>query len=150
MSKLWVLSTRPAGSGYAAISIYAAFTLILFWVQNVAWRGAESLHVKNEKYSFCETKNLIQICCSNIGICSTYFHKNLQYQISQKCDQWEPRWYMRTHGCTDVLTACYHFTRRECFWYSLIHLLTAIGLSHGGSSTVHIYTQTIHRTIQNQ
>jgi uncharacterized integral membrane protein len=30
-----------------------------------------------------------------------------------------------------------------------IYLLTAIGLSPGGSSTVHIYTQTIHRTIQN-
>jgi len=30
----------------------------------------------------------------------------------------------------------------------LIYLLTAIGLTPGGSSTVHIYTQTIHRTIQ--
>jgi len=30
----------------------------------------------------------------------------------------------------------------------MIHLLTAIGLSPGGSSTVHIYTQTIHRTTQ--
>jgi len=29
----------------------------------------------------------------------------------------------------------------------LIYLLTGIGLSPGGSSTVHIYTQTIHRTI---
>ena len=29
-----------------------------------------------------------------------------------------------------------------------IYLLTAIGLSTGGSSTVHIYTQTIHRTTQ--
>jgi hypothetical protein len=29
-------------------------------------------------------------------------------------------------------------------WY-MIYLLTAIGLSPGGSSTVHIYTQTIHR-----
>jgi hypothetical protein len=28
----------------------------------------------------------------------------------------------------------------------MIYLLTAIGLSPGGSSTVHIYTQTIHRT----
>jgi hypothetical protein len=28
----------------------------------------------------------------------------------------------------------------------LIYLLTAIGLSPGGSSTVHIYTQTVHRT----
>jgi hypothetical protein len=30
----------------------------------------------------------------------------------------------------------------------MIHLLTAIGLTTGGSSTVHIYTQTIHRTTQ--
>ena len=39
------------------------------------------------------------------------------------------------------------------FWrrkYILIYLLTAIGLSPDGSSTVHIYTQTIHRTIPNK
>jgi len=30
--------------------------------------------------------------------------------------------------------------------YDVIYLLTAIGLTPGGSSTVHIYTQTIHRT----
>jgi uncharacterized integral membrane protein len=30
----------------------------------------------------------------------------------------------------------------------LIYLLTAIGLAPGGSSTVHIYTETIHRTTQ--
>jgi len=29
-----------------------------------------------------------------------------------------------------------------------MYLLTAIGLSPGGSSTVHMYTQTIHGTIQ--
>jgi len=29
-------------------------------------------------------------------------------------------------------------------------LLTAIGLSPAGSSTVHIYTQTVHRTTQNK
>jgi len=29
-------------------------------------------------------------------------------------------------------------------------LLTAIGKPTGGSSTVHIYTQTIHRTTQNK
>jgi len=33
--------------------------------------------------------------------------------------------------------------------YDTIYL-TAIELSTGGSSTVHIYTQTIHRTIQNK
>ena len=31
----------------------------------------------------------------------------------------------------------------------MIYLLTAIGLSPGGSSRVHIYTQTIHRKIRN-
>ena len=30
----------------------------------------------------------------------------------------------------------------------LIYLLTAIGLTPGGSSTVHMYTQTTHRTTQ--
>jgi len=30
----------------------------------------------------------------------------------------------------------------------MIYLLTAIALTPGGSSTVHIYTQTVHRTIQ--
>jgi len=33
---------------------------------------------------------------------------------------------------------------------SMIYLLSAIGLSPGGSSAVHIYTQTIHRTTQNK
>jgi len=32
--------------------------------------------------------------------------------------------------------------------HDMIYLLTAIGLTPGGSSTVHIYTQTIHRTKQ--
>jgi len=32
----------------------------------------------------------------------------------------------------------------------MIYLLTAFGLAPGASSTVHIYTQTIHRTIQNK
>jgi len=31
-------------------------------------------------------------------------------------------------------------------WYDMIWLLTANGLSPVGSSTVHIYTQTVHRT----
>jgi len=32
----------------------------------------------------------------------------------------------------------------------MMYLLTAIGLSPGGRSTVHVYTQTIHRTIRNK
>jgi hypothetical protein len=34
--------------------------------------------------------------------------------------------------------------------YDMIYMLTAIGLTPRGSSTVHIYTQTIHRTTQNK
>jgi len=36
------------------------------------------------------------------------------------------------------------------YWYNMIYLLTAIGLSPSVSSTVHIYTQTIHITTQNK
>jgi hypothetical protein len=32
----------------------------------------------------------------------------------------------------------------------MIYLLTAIGLTPGGSSTVHTYTHTVHRTTQQQ
>jgi hypothetical protein len=35
-------------------------------------------------------------------------------------------------------------------WHDVVYWLTAIGLKTGGSSTVHIYTQTIHRTKQNK
>ena len=40
--------------------------------------------------------------------------------------------------------------KTDPFWYILIliYLLTVIGLTPSGSSTVHIYTQTIHRTTQ--
>jgi len=34
--------------------------------------------------------------------------------------------------------------------YDMIYLLTAIGLTPGGTSTEHIYTQTIHRTTLKQ
>jgi len=36
------------------------------------------------------------------------------------------------------------------FVYDIIYLLNAIVLSPGGSSAVHIYTQTIHKTTQNE
>ena len=32
----------------------------------------------------------------------------------------------------------------------MIYLSNAVGLTHGGSSAVHIYTQTVHRTTQIQ
>ena len=40
--------------------------------------------------------------------------------------------------------------KRNLILKILIYLLTAIGLSPGGISTVHIYTQTVHRTTQNK
>ena len=33
-------------------------------------------------------------------------------------------------------------------WYDMLYLLTAIGSTPGTSSTVHIYTQTVHRSIR--
>ena len=45
---------------------------------------------------------------------------------------------------------CVNLEAEEVFGIIMIYLLTAIGLSPGGSSTVHIYTQTIHRTTQNK
>ena len=41
----------------------------------------------------------------------------------------------------------------DMIWYDMLcydmtYLLTAVGLTPGGSSTVHIYTQTVHRTVQ--
>jgi hypothetical protein len=43
-----------------------------------------------------------------------------------------------------------HVCRPSVIWNNIIYLLISIGLSPGGSSTVHIYTQTIHRTTQNK
>jgi len=34
------------------------------------------------------------------------------------------------------------------YWCDMIYLLTTVGLTLGGSSTVHIYTRTVHRTGQ--
>jgi hypothetical protein len=36
----------------------------------------------------------------------------------------------------------------DMIWYDMIYLSTAIGLTLGDSSTVHSYTQTVHRTTQ--
>jgi hypothetical protein len=43
----------------------------------------------------------------------------------------------------------YLYILQYLIWYDMIYL-TAIGWPAGGSSTVHIYTQTIHRTTQNK
>ena len=44
-------------------------------------------------------------------------------------------------------TKAYHILRKMLY-YDMIYLLNAIRLTLGGSNTIHIYTQTIHRTTQ--
>jgi len=57
-------------------------------------------------------------------------------------------WFLQQNPC------CYSETKgdtlmlRGILIYDMIYLLTKIGLSPGGSITVHIYTQTIRRTTQ--
>ena len=49
-----------------------------------------------------------------------------------------------------ALTECINIV--SCIWpddgYDMIYLLTAVRLTPGGSSTVHIYTLILHRTTQ--
>jgi len=56
-----------------------------------------------------------------------------------------PSYYVSQLNTGKALPFCWTYDMRF-----MIYLLTAIGLSPGGSSTVHIYTQTIHRTTQNK
>jgi len=76
-------------------------------------------------------------------------------------------WYMIWYDTIRYDTTRHDTTRHDMTWYDMIwydmicdydmiwyamydmiYLLTAIGLTPGGGSTVHIYTQTIHRTTQ--
>jgi hypothetical protein len=51
-------------------------------------------------------------------------------------------------GWTSItLYIIWYYTIWYMIWYD-IHMLTAIGMTSDCSSTVHIYTQTIHRTTQ--
>ena len=51
--------------------------------------------------------------------------------------------------CMNLIVFSRDLNARHSCLDLMIYLLTAIGLTPGGSSTVHIYTQTIHRTTQN-
>jgi hypothetical protein len=51
------------------------------------------------------------------------------------------------NGIKSIVRGCQNIT--PCPPFDVIYL-TAIGLSPGGSSTVHIYTQTTHRTTKNK
>jgi hypothetical protein len=58
-----------------------------------------------------------------------------------------------THRFVKLIGSPFYCQKRldnemQCLKICIIYLLIAIGLSSGGNSAVHIYTQTIHRTTQ--
>jgi hypothetical protein len=57
-------------------------------------------------------------------------------------------WYMIWYMIYDMIW--YDMIWYDMIWYVMIYLLTAIGLPPGGSCTIHMYTQTIHRTTHNK
>ena len=59
---------------------------------------------------------------------------------------WEAFWYM----CTFIFSLVCHLSYQiKYIWYD-IYLLIAVGLTPSSSSTVHIYTQAVHRTTQTE
>jgi hypothetical protein len=57
------------------------------------------------------------------------------------------------HEDLDILVACFLHGRANdlltpLYTYIYMYIFTAIGLTPGGSGTVHIHTQTAHRTTQ--
>ena len=49
-----------------------------------------------------------------------------------------------TSCCVTVIYIYIYIYKKKWILYNMIYLLTAIGLTPSGSSTVHIYTETIH------
>jgi hypothetical protein len=70
--------------------------------------------------------------------------EQVQYSVlySATTDR-QPR-YIATN-CSEQTVALYRGWIVCSYYYVLYYYLTAIGLTPGGSSTVHIYTQTVHR-----
>jgi hypothetical protein len=64
---------------------------------------------------------------------------------------WHYKWYDIWYDIINDMICMIRYTRmlwyNDMMIYDMIYL-TAIGLPPGGSSTVHIYTQTIHGTTQ--
>jgi hypothetical protein len=82
-----------------------------------------------------------------MALSSTYLdiiavtYTNMSLQIRDSCDTVQTLvWFFLEQKFAPLLLSTYQI--RGC---CMIYLLTAVGLKPDGSSTVHIYTQTIHR-----
>jgi len=92
------------------------------------------------------------------NIFSTLWHDMIWYDIYDMMWYmiWCVIWYMIYHIWYDIYDMIWYDMIYDVIWYmiwymiryDMIYLLNAIGLKPFGSSTVHIYTQTVHRTTQ--
>jgi len=85
--------------------------------------------------------------CPALKYFSTLSHK--RHDLRRRVTQHTHTMYVLILSTT-LAWNIFHSKKNWEKYYDKIYLLTAIGLSPGGCSTVHIYTQTIHRTIQNK
>ena len=90
-------------------------------------------------------------------ICDIWYmlYDMIWYDIYMICDIWYDICYMIWYGMIYMWYMIWYMwydiwydMMYDMIYYDMIYLLTAIVLTPGGSSTVHIYTQTIHRTTQ--
>jgi hypothetical protein len=92
-------------------------------------------------------ENLNKSCWESIVVKNIFMSTLLDIFSHESCfEQWQcfGHTWKASKRCSIILT------RQNVQFYDMIYLLTAIRLPPGGSSTVHIYTQTIHRTTQNK
>jgi hypothetical protein len=75
---------------------------------------------------------------------------SLSQQLAINHNHWQSQCRLNKRLIEVILSQRKHEPLDFYIWYIDIFLLTAIGLPPGGSCTVHIYTQTIHRTTRNK
>jgi len=95
----------------------------------------------------CRIKaNIISPFSSNLFL-SVYLCKDAFNQIKKMKSKYRSR--LADEHLKFYLHLCLS-KHKNSFNKILIYLFSAIGLAPGGGSTVHIYTQTIHRTTKNK
>jgi len=92
-----------------------------------------------------KTRSCFCACAITFQTQSTYCYRKMNTLILLK---WRSQFESRFQFYNSSILRQYLL--RLILWYFIFftHLLTAIVLTPGGSSTVHIYTQTTHRTTQ--